>query len=527
MGRAKKTRKFAAVKRMLNPNDIRLKENQLKQKKKEEAEKEKLVRRVPQVASSLFFAHNTALVPPYRVLIDTNFINFSLQNKLELIGGMMDCLYAKCIPCVTDCVMAELEKLGHKYRVALRVARDPRFERLHCSHTGTCSSLTGRNEDVPPFEYPYFWSAESDLPLPDFLSKYKPSMVQNDGKKPWIWVKGSEPTRKDEGVQEAVEEASKLLNEVTDRVEEIKNDASIPVRSSKKTGAKSKKEVREQVQAEATEKLKEIAIKHGYVSGKWLAFAPADKVDMIWSNLATSLVSGPLATTPAHLAKVATSPEQENPSYQHVICVYIPDVHNKDAVTKVMKVLLRNHGLTLSGVKSNLYTSLGIDSKHPSCIPSTTWKNSAVLSDNEMKELKDAFFADLGSEKAAQPEKPVDTVGDGAAPTTGKRKPKLRKKAADDPFASDEDKPDEEEEKRRQELKTKTAKVKLQPKKVLDDTFASDEDDADEEAKRKEEVKTKKAKVGSSARKRHISNDEDEDEDEDKLTKRKTAKSGK
>lgn len=50
--------------------------------------------------------------------------------------------------------MAELEKLGHRYRVALRcvprrlptaralkgtssVARDPRFERLHCSHTGT------------------------------------------------------------------------------------------------------------------------------------------------------------------------------------------------------------------------------------------------------------------------------------------------------------------------------------------------------------------------------------------------------
>ena len=48
------------------------------------------------VASSLFLSHNTALVPPYRVLIDTNFINFSLQNKLELVGGMMDCLYAKC-----------------------------------------------------------------------------------------------------------------------------------------------------------------------------------------------------------------------------------------------------------------------------------------------------------------------------------------------------------------------------------------------------------------------------------------------
>ncbi|KAG8742312.1 hypothetical protein FRC10_001670 [Ceratobasidium sp. 414] len=137
VGKAKATRKFATVKRMLNPNDIRLKENQLKQKQKEQKEKEAAVRRLPQTASSLFFAHNTALAPPYRVLIDTNFINFSLQNKLELVQGMMDCLYAKCIPCVTDCVIAELEKLGPKYRIALRVARDPRFERLPCSHEGT------------------------------------------------------------------------------------------------------------------------------------------------------------------------------------------------------------------------------------------------------------------------------------------------------------------------------------------------------------------------------------------------------
>ncbi|QRV84129.1 rRNA processing protein, Fcf1 family protein [Ceratobasidium sp. AG-Ba] len=151
-GKAKTTRKYAAVKRMLNPNDIRLKENQLKQKQKEEKEKEAAVRRLPQTASSLFFAHNTALAPPYRVLIDTNFINFSLQNKLELVQGMMDCLYAKCIPCVTDCVIAELEKLGPKYRIALRVARDPRFERLpeQVLHRGTCDrELRRRIRKVP------------------------------------------------------------------------------------------------------------------------------------------------------------------------------------------------------------------------------------------------------------------------------------------------------------------------------------------------------------------------------------------
>lgn len=33
--------------------------------------------------------------------------------------------------------MAEMEKLGAKYRIALRVAKDPRFERLPCDHKGT------------------------------------------------------------------------------------------------------------------------------------------------------------------------------------------------------------------------------------------------------------------------------------------------------------------------------------------------------------------------------------------------------
>jgi len=80
----------------------------------------------------------------------------------------MDCLLAKCIPVITDCVIAELEKLGPKYRIALRwavsksiairhlhsarlaltlsghlplavcrIAKDPRFERITCEHRGT------------------------------------------------------------------------------------------------------------------------------------------------------------------------------------------------------------------------------------------------------------------------------------------------------------------------------------------------------------------------------------------------------
>jgi U3 small nucleolar RNA-associated protein 24 len=32
--------------------------------------------------------------------------------------------------------MGELERLGTKYRIALRVAKDPRVQRLTCSHKG-------------------------------------------------------------------------------------------------------------------------------------------------------------------------------------------------------------------------------------------------------------------------------------------------------------------------------------------------------------------------------------------------------
>jgi U3 small nucleolar RNA-associated protein 24 len=136
MGVQKKSRKFAQAKRAISLRDNRLKESE-KSDKKSKTGKDDVVREAPQAPSSLFFQYNTALAPPYSVLVDTNFISHTIQHKLEVIPTMMDCLYAKCIPVITDCVLAELEKLGQKYRLALRVAKDPRFERIKCDHKGT------------------------------------------------------------------------------------------------------------------------------------------------------------------------------------------------------------------------------------------------------------------------------------------------------------------------------------------------------------------------------------------------------
>jgi len=140
MGKQKKTRKFAVAKKMLSAKDPRIKANQEKQSadaKEQEVKKKEASKHIEQVPTAMFFQYNTQLGPPYHVLVDTNFINFSIKNKLEMYKSMMDCLLAKCIPCVTDCVMAELEKLGGKYRLALRLAKDPRIERLPCTHPGT------------------------------------------------------------------------------------------------------------------------------------------------------------------------------------------------------------------------------------------------------------------------------------------------------------------------------------------------------------------------------------------------------
>ncbi|EPY37010.1 U3 small nucleolar RNA-associated protein 24 [Strigomonas culicis] len=87
------------------------------------------------IQNNMFLSSNQNLGPPFRIWLDTNFINFSLQNKINIVEGLMDCLLAKVIPCVCSCVIAELEKLGKKFALALKlILKDKRFERLYCEN---------------------------------------------------------------------------------------------------------------------------------------------------------------------------------------------------------------------------------------------------------------------------------------------------------------------------------------------------------------------------------------------------------
>ncbi|KAA0151578.1 hypothetical protein FNF29_04502 [Cafeteria roenbergensis] len=127
MPKVRKTKRIQMSKRLLSTKDSRLTSVR-------EANEAKIapkpVKNVAAPAAAMWFAHNEHLGPPYYVILDTNAINFAIKNKLDIVRGLMDCLLAKVIPCVTTCVIAELEKLGPKFRVALRLAKDPRFRRI-------------------------------------------------------------------------------------------------------------------------------------------------------------------------------------------------------------------------------------------------------------------------------------------------------------------------------------------------------------------------------------------------------------
>uniref|UniRef100_A0A8C6EHU9 FCF1 rRNA-processing protein n=1 Tax=Microcebus murinus TaxID=30608 RepID=A0A8C6EHU9_MICMU len=61
---------------------------------------------------------------------------------------MMDCLYANCIPCTTDCIMAEIEKLGQKCRVALRTYADDCLVQRVTQHK--CHIVATVDQDLTP-----------------------------------------------------------------------------------------------------------------------------------------------------------------------------------------------------------------------------------------------------------------------------------------------------------------------------------------------------------------------------------------
>lgn len=73
-------------------------------------------------------------ITPNYVLIDTNFIYFTIKNKINLNSSLMSCLNSSVIPCVSECVIMELEKLGPKFKLALKYLKNRNIIKVNCFH---------------------------------------------------------------------------------------------------------------------------------------------------------------------------------------------------------------------------------------------------------------------------------------------------------------------------------------------------------------------------------------------------------
>ncbi|KRH93594.1 putative nucleic-acid-binding protein [Pseudoloma neurophilia] len=84
-----------------------------------------------------YFKINHNLSPPYNVLIDTNFIVHSSKKKIDIEAQLKQILLSNIIINIPECVFAELEKMGFKYRTSLLVAKKMKHNTLFCDHKGT------------------------------------------------------------------------------------------------------------------------------------------------------------------------------------------------------------------------------------------------------------------------------------------------------------------------------------------------------------------------------------------------------
>lgn len=83
--------------------------------------------------------------------------------------------------------------------------------------------------------------------------------------------------------------------------------------------------------------------------------------------------------------------------------MYVNNLYDKEAATKVLVSLLKDHGLEPSAAKTDLYTVIGIDSKHPSKLRSTIWRVSELVEGGaEGAKVGDVESADTETERAVQ-----------------------------------------------------------------------------------------------------------------------------
>lgn len=221
---------------------------------------------------------------------------------------------------------------------------------------------------------------------------------------PWIWVcrleqgqTGFIDLESNYDDNPAVNRGKEILEEYTKKIVAVRRDKTIPAQGDTEKGIRSKADLRNELESEATEKLHQLAQESGLKSGKWLFFLPLNYIDTMFATLARDLVTGDLSKTPAFLTKVSTSPVIAGPKSPHLISLYLPDIYDRVVATEVLRAACKSTGFRPNSAKTDFYSLIGLYRNHPSGIKSTIWSPYDLVPDTELKELTEPYWRSVNA----------------------------------------------------------------------------------------------------------------------------------
>ncbi|EPQ27149.1 uncharacterized protein PFL1_05430 [Pseudozyma flocculosa PF-1] len=267
------------------------------------------------------------------------------------------------------------------------------------------------------------WTPASGEDLEKWLKKHKPTRTANDDDGGRVTVespnlgrsslvKHNDPAAR----QRVLEQACAAVDKAVKEHERIKTDDSIPVRTSKAKG-QSKKVHREQVERELSNALIEFGTSSPqWLGGKWMSHDRERFVDSMFAKLARSVVSGPLSqlkggpivtkVTAEHVRHLETtrprsgSTSKKGQHYHHdddddnrefLLCIHFESTWNSSHAKAVFEALAREHGVLPTSCKADLYTEVGISSKHPCGIRSTVFSSNDFYSKAEQYAMRKEY----------------------------------------------------------------------------------------------------------------------------------------
>ncbi|KAF2495339.1 DUF1917-domain-containing protein [Lophium mytilinum] len=209
--------------------------------------------------------------------------------------------------------------------------------------------------------------------IDDFVARLPPATTRIDAVGPWIWVMNpyARSRHRSEHIHDFKDASEELLRRYLDRREQIETE----------TPSKAKGAITRRLNAECDlpNQIKDLAMKHGVLSGKWMFFPTAKDLPRMWKALAEGTIQNRLGTG----AKVATDNGSAK-SGSRLICIYTHDFTDTEDVRRVLDELVRM-GLVDADMpqgifyKCDAYTHLDIKNKNDYGLRASLYSSKTLL----------------------------------------------------------------------------------------------------------------------------------------------------